>query len=50
MDIVTAYRKVGTYRGAAEMCGTTHKTVRRVVGGPRPVSADRRARYQGEAP
>lgn len=44
MDIVTAYRKVGTYRGAAQMCGTTHKTVRRVVGGPRPVSADRRAR------
>ena len=31
MDIVTAYREVGTYRGAAEMCGVTHKTVKRVV-------------------
>ena len=31
LDIVTAYREVGTYRGAAEMCGVTHKTVRRVV-------------------
>ncbi|MBC8093975.1 MAG: IS21 family transposase, partial [Pseudonocardia sp.] len=31
MDIVTAYRDVGTYRGAAEMCGVTHKTVRRIV-------------------
>lgn len=31
LDVVTAYRKVGTYRGAAEMCGTTHKTVKRVV-------------------
>lgn len=31
MDIVAAYREVGTYRGAAEICGTTHKTVRRVI-------------------
>jgi transposase len=31
LDIVTAYREVGTYRGAAEMCGVTHKTVKRVV-------------------
>lgn len=31
MDIISAYREVGTYRGAAEMCGTTHKTVRRVI-------------------
>lgn len=31
LDIVTAYRDVGTYRGAAEMCGVTHKTVRRIV-------------------
>jgi transposase len=31
LDIVTAYRDVGSYRGAAEMCGVTHKTVRRVV-------------------
>ncbi len=31
MDIVNAYRLMGTYRGAATLCGTTHKTVRRVV-------------------
>jgi hypothetical protein len=31
MDVITAYESVGTYRGAAEMCGTTHKTVRRIV-------------------
>lgn len=31
MDIISAYREVGTYRGAAEICGTTHKTVRRTV-------------------
>lgn len=26
MDVIAAYRDVGTYRGAAEICGTTHKT------------------------
>jgi transposase len=31
LDIINAFREVGTYRGAAEMCGTTHKTVKRVV-------------------
>ena len=31
LDIVTAYRQVGSYRGAAEMCGVTHKTVKRVL-------------------
>ncbi len=31
MDVIAAYREVGTYRGAAVMCGTTHKTVKRVV-------------------
>jgi len=31
MDINAAFREVGTYRGAAEMCGTTHKTVKRAV-------------------
>ena len=31
MDIISAYQQVGSYRGAAELCGTTHKTVRRVV-------------------
>lgn len=41
MDVIAAYREVGSYRGAAAMCGTTHKTVRRIVeaqlaGGERP--------------
>src|SRR5664279_1574150 len=31
MKIIAAYQEVGTYRGAADICGTTHKTVRRVI-------------------
>jgi len=31
MDIVAAFEQVGTYRGAAALCGTTHKTVKRVI-------------------
>lgn len=31
MDIISAYRDVGSYRGAAELCGTTHKTVKRII-------------------
>src|SRR5215471_17058849 len=31
MDIVNAYAAVGTYRGAAALCGTTHRTVKRVL-------------------
>src|SRR5258708_4785884 len=31
MDIISAYREAGTYRGAAVISGTTHKTVRRVI-------------------
>ena len=31
LDVITAYREVGTYRGAAQMCGLTHKTVKRVI-------------------
>ncbi len=31
MDIINAYRELGSYRAAAKLCGTTHKTVRRVV-------------------
>ena len=46
MDIVAAYQQVGTYRGAAAMCGTTHKTVRRIIeraeaGGKTPDRAGR---------
>jgi transposase len=51
LDIITAYQKVGTYRGAADMCGTTHKTVKRVVerhtaGQGRPVKAPGPANYE----
>ncbi len=31
MEIVNAYEAVGSYRGAAALCGTTHKTVKRVL-------------------
>ena len=31
MNIISTYWEVGTFRGAAELCGTTHKTVKRVV-------------------
>jgi transposase len=31
MDIIAAYREAGTYRGAASIAGTTHKTVKRVI-------------------
>jgi transposase len=50
MDILAAYQEVGSYRGAAALCGTTHKTVRRVVerhnaGGGVPQRADRGHNY-----
>ncbi|GAC1328779.1 MAG: hypothetical protein NVSMB2_28020 [Chloroflexota bacterium] len=31
MEIVNAYELVGTYRAAAALCGTTAKTVKRVL-------------------
>lgn len=31
MDIVNAYLELGSYRGAAELCGVTHKTVKRII-------------------
>jgi hypothetical protein len=39
LNIIDAYRQLGSYRAAARLCGTTDKTVRRVVerhqeGGP----------------
>jgi len=51
MDIISAYREVGTYRGAAEICATTHTTVRRVIeraeaGEARPVPAVRDCNYE----
>jgi transposase len=54
MDIIAAYREVGTFRGAAEITGTTHKTVRRVIarheaGGAAPARALRGHNYDGVA-
>jgi transposase len=54
MDIIAAYREAGTYRGAAEIAGTTHKTVRRVIarheaGGGAPPRAPRGRNYDGVA-
>jgi len=31
MDIISTYQQVGSYRGTAAICGTTPKTVRRVI-------------------
>jgi transposase len=54
MDIIAAYREVGTFRGAAEITGTTHKTVRRVIarqesGGVVPARVPRVHNYDGVA-
>ena len=54
MDIIAAYREAGTYRGAAEIAGTTHKTVRRVIarheaGGGVPPRVPRGHNYDGVA-
>jgi transposase len=50
MDIISAYQQVGSYRGAAEMCSTTPKTVKRAVdkfeaGDSAPARADRAHNY-----
>ena len=54
MDIIAAYREAGTYRGAAEIAGTTHKTVRRVIarheaGGGTPARSQRAHNYDAVA-
>lgn len=51
MNIISAYQQVGTYRGAAAICGTTHKTVKRVIdreegGGSRPVREPRPSNFE----
>jgi hypothetical protein len=53
MDVLAAYREVGSYRGAAELCGTTHKTVKRIVerhnrGGAATERKDRGHNYERE--
>ena len=50
MDIISAYREAGTYRGAAVISGTTPKTVKRVIarheaGGSSPARAPRERNY-----
>ena len=54
MDIISAYREVGTYRGAAAISGTTQKTVKRVIarhesGGGAPARAPRGRNYDAVA-
>jgi len=39
MDVIAAYQDVGSYRGAAAICGTTHKTVKRIIDSHELVSA-----------
>lgn len=50
MDIIAAYREAGSFRGAAQIAGTTHKTVKRVIarheaGGGAPQRAPRGHNY-----
>ena len=54
MDMHAAYREVGSYRAAAEICGTTPKTVKRSVeaaraAGSGPVPGEVRHNYDGVA-
>ena len=54
MDIISAYREAGTYRGAAAISGTTPKTVRRVIarheaGGGTPARSLRGHNYDAVA-
>jgi hypothetical protein len=54
MDIISAYQQVGTYRGAAAMCGVNHKTVKRIIeraeaGGKTPDRAPRARNHDSVA-
>jgi transposase len=54
MDIISAYQQVGSYRGAAELCNTTHRTVKKVVekfeaGDAAPSRAERAHNYDAVA-
>ena len=51
MTIISAYQDTGTYRGAAAICGTTPKTVKRVIeraqaGGVRPAPKQRARNFE----
>src|SRR6476469_3339630 len=57
MDIISAYQQLGSYRAAADACGTTHRTVKKVVdkfeadqaGVPPPPRAERAHNYDAVA-
>jgi transposase len=57
MDIISAYHQLGSYRAAARECGTTHRTVKKVVdkfeadqaGVSRPPRAERAHNYDAVA-
>ena len=49
MEIVNAYALLGSYRGAAALCGTTHKTVKRVLERRAHGQVGRRSRPAPEA-
>jgi hypothetical protein len=49
MDILAAFRELGSYRAAADLCGTTHKTVRRILERQQQGPPPRRARRHNTA-
>jgi hypothetical protein len=57
MDIIATYQELGSYRAAADLCGTTHKTVKRVMdkfdaeqaGNPPAVRVEREHNYDAVA-
>ncbi|GAA2531639.1 hypothetical protein GCM10010409_01450 [Mycolicibacterium diernhoferi] len=57
MDIISAYQQLGSCRAAAEECGTTHRTVKKVIdkfeadqsGMPPPPRAERTHNYDSVA-
>jgi transposase len=48
LDIIDAYEDTGSLRAAAELCGTTHKTVKRVL--ERRAAGQRRGRRRAPRP
>lgn len=50
LDILSAYAELGSFRAAAMLCGTTHKTVRRVVARRSQPPAERPSRPKSTDP
>jgi transposase len=48
LDIINAYEETGSMRAAAELCGTTHRTVKRVL--ERRAAGQRRGRRRAAQP